>query len=194
MPNATLSKAQRETLLKTLQTRFEKHPARHKSLEWAKVQTRLEANPQALRTLHAMEETGGEPDVIGPDHVMSQAKKSGQITFCDCSAESPQGRRSVCYDREGQQKREAEGIKMVGNVLDMAAAIGIEPLTEEQYRELQTLGAFDTKTQSWLQTPTTIYKLGGAIFADRRFDHVFVYHNTAPSFYRVRGFRGLLRV
>ncbi len=131
---------------------------------------------------------GGEPDVIGFD------KNAGQYIFCDCSAESPKGRRGVCYDREGQQKRIKEGLRPSGNVLDMAAAMGIEPLTEEQYRELQKLGAFDTKTQSWLKTPAAIAKLGGAIFADRRFDTVFVYHNTAPCFYRGRAFRGSLRV
>ncbi len=135
-----------------------------------------------------MERTGGEPDVIGHDC------KSGQCTFCDCSAETPKDRRNVCYDREGQQKREKEGLHPKGNVIDMAAAMGIEPLAEEQYRELQKLGEFDTKTQSWLKTPADIRKLGGALFADRRFGHVFVYHNTAPCFYSGRAFRGLLKV
>lgn len=186
--NAALSKAQRDELLKTLSSRFEKHKNRHKDLAWAAVHARLEANPQALLSLHQMETTGGEPDVIGHD------QKTGQYIFCDCSAETPKDRRNVCYDREGQQKRVKEGLQPAGNVLDMAAAMGIEPLTEEQYRELQTLGEFDTKTQSWLKTPADIAKLGGAIFADRRFNHVFVYHNTAPCFYRGRAFRGLLRV
>jgi hypothetical protein len=135
-----------------------------------------------------MEGTGGEPDVIGKD------EESGEYVFCDCSAETPPGRRNICYDRKGQEKREKEGLHPAGNMLDMAAAMGIEPLTEEQYRELQRLGSFDTKTQSWLKTPVDIAKLGGAIFGDRRFGHVFVYHNTAPCFYRGRGFRGLLRV
>ena len=188
MPNATLSKAQSQNLLKTLQTRFEKNMTRHKVLEWAKVQARLQANPRALWSLSEMERTGGEPDVIGHD------EKTGQYIFCDCSAESPEGRRNVCYDGEGQRKREKEGLQPGGNVLDMAVAMGIEPLDEEWYRELQSLGEFDSKTQSWLKTPAAITKLGGAIFADRRFNQVFVYHNTPPCFYRGRGFRALLRV
>ncbi len=188
MAKQSLSKAQREELLKTLLARFEKNMNRHEGLEWAKVEARLTSNPQALWSLHEMETTGGEPDVIGHE------KSTGQYIFCDCSAESPKDRRGVCYDREGQQKRNKEGLNPAGNVLDMAAAMGIEPLTEEQYRELQKLGKFDTKTQSWLKTPNAITKLGGAIFADRRFDTVFVYHNTAPCFYRGRGFRGSLRV
>jgi hypothetical protein len=188
MADVTLSKTQREELLRTLQTRFEKNRNRHKGLEWEKVEAKLTANPQALWSLHEMEGTGGEPDVIGYE------KATGQYIFCDCSAETPKGRRGVCYDREGQEKRNKEGLHPAGNVLDMAAAMGVEPLTEEQYRELQKLGSFDTKTQSWLKTPAAITKLGGAIFADRRFDTVFVYHNTAPCFYRGRGFRGSLRV
>jgi hypothetical protein len=188
MPNATLPKKQREELLKTLQARFDRNMNRHQGLAWAEVQARLEANPRALWSLNEMERTGGEPDVIGHDC------KSGQCTFCDCSAETPKDRRNVCYDREGQEKREKEGLQPGGNVIDMAAAMGIEPLAEEQYRELQKLGEFDTKTQSWLKTPADIRKLGGALFADRRFGHVFVYHNTAPCFYSGRAFRGLLKV
>ena len=184
----TLTKSQSEALLKTLQTRFEKHPSRHKGIEWSAVQTRLQANPKALWSLHEMERTGGEPDVIGQD------KKTSQLTFCDCSPESPAGRRSICYDPEGQLKREKEHIPVAGNVLDMAAAMGIEPLDEDQYRHLQTLGEFDLKTQSWLKTPPEVYALGGAIFADRRFNRVFVYHNTTPCFYRGRAFRGRLKV
>ena len=188
MTNVTFSKKQRDDLLKTLQSRFEKNMNRHPSLDWAKVQSKLEANPKKLCSLHEMERTGGEPDVIGHD------KKTGEYIFYDCSAETPKGRTNICYDRAGQQKREKEGLHPAGNVLDMAATIGIEPLTEEQYRALQQLGEFDLKTQSWLNTPADIAKLGGAIFADRRFGHVFVYHNTAPCFYRGRAFRGSLRV
>ena len=188
MTNVTFSKKQRDDLLKTLQSRFEKNMNRHPSLDWEKVQSKLEANPKKLWSLHEMERTGGEPDVIGHD------KKTNEYIFYDCSAETPKGRTNVCYDRAGQQKREKEGLHPAGNVLDMAAAIGIEPLTEEQYRALQQLGEFDLKTQSWLNTPADIAKLGGAIFADRRFGHVFVYHNTAPCFYRGRAFRGSLRV
>lgn len=183
-----LSSKQRQELLTGLQARFEKNRSRHKAVEWAKVQSKLEANPEKLWSLGEMERTGGEPDVIDHD------KKTGEYIFCDCSAETPKGRRNVCYDGEGQQKREKEGLHPGGNVIDMAAAMGIEPLTEEEYRGLQELGEFDTKTQSWLKTPADIRKLGGAIFADRRFDHVFVYHNTAPCFYQGRAFRGLLRV
>jgi len=188
MTNAIPSKKQREELRKTLKARFEKNMSRHPGLEWAEVQAKLEANTKSLWSLNEMERTGGEPDVVGHD------KKTGEYIFCDCSAESPGSRRNVCYDREGQEKREKEGLHPGGNVLDMAAAMGIEPLTEEQYRELQQLGEFDTKTQSWLKTPADITKLGGAIFADRRFGHVFVYHNTAPCFYRGRAFRGSLRI
>lgn len=188
MPIATLSKQQREQLLKTLQQRFEKNMQRHQGLAWAGLEARLTRNSAALWSLHEMERTGGEPDVIGKD------KDTGEYIFCDCSPESPQGRRNVCYNREGQQKREKEGLPVAGNVLDMATAMGIQPLTEEQYRDLQKLGSFDTKSQSWLITPPEIIKLGGAIFGDRRFDRVFVYHNTAPCFYRARGFRGSLKV
>jgi hypothetical protein len=188
MANMTLSKTQREDLLRKLHARFEKNMDRHIGLEWTKVVARLNTNPQALWSLHEMENTGGEPDVIG------QERETGQYIFCDCSAESPKGRRGVCYDREGQEKRNKEGLHPAGNVLDMAAAMGIEPLTEAQYRALQKLGEFDTKTQSWLKTPAAIRKLGGAIFADRRFETVFVYHNTAPCFYSGRAFRGSLKV
>jgi len=161
---------------------------RHEGIEWSDLQARLGRKSGALRSLIEMERTGGEPDATGRD------KETGQYIFCDCSPESPPGRRNVCYDREGQKKREKEGLPVAGNVLDMAAAMGIEPLTEEQYRELQTLGNFDAKTQSWLKTPSEITKLGGAIFGDRRFGRVFVYHNTAPCFYRGRGFRGSLKI
>jgi len=188
MPNATLSKSQREELIATVKTRFEKNMPRHPGIGWAEVQARLEANPRALRSLHEMETTGGEPDVIGR-HAQSE-----QYIFCDCSPETPKERRNICYDREGQQKREKEGLHPKGNVIDMAAEMGIEPLSEEEYRELQKLGEFDLKTQSWLKTPAEIRKLGGAIFADRRFGRVFVYHNTAPCFYSGRAFRGSLRV
>jgi hypothetical protein len=183
-----LSPEQGEKLLRVLKARFEKNTNRHKGLEWAKVQAKLEANTEKLWSLNEMERTGGEPDVVGHD------KKTGEYIFYDCSAETPKGRRKGCYDREGQEKREKEGLHPGGNVIDMAAAMGIEPLTEEQYRELQKLGNFDTKTQSWLKTPSDIRKLGGALFADYRFGHVFVYHNTAPCFYSGRAFRGSLRV
>jgi hypothetical protein len=184
----TISKEQREQLLETLQARFEKNKERHAGLAWSDFHARLVRKSGALWSLSEMERTGGEPDVIGRD------KDTGEYIVYDCSAESPEGRRNVCYDREGQAKREKEGLRLTGNVLDLAAAMGIEPLTEEQYRELQTLGSFDTKTQSWLKTPPEIAKLGGAIFGDRRFGRVFVYHNTAPCFYRGRGFRGSLKV
>ncbi|PWB51379.1 MAG: DUF4256 domain-containing protein [Anaerolineales bacterium] len=183
-----LSAEQHEELLGTLKARFEKNKSRHKALEWAKVQAKLEANPEKLWSLNEMERTGGEPDVVGHDQI------TGEYIFYDCSAETPKGRRKSCYDHEGQEEREKEGLHPEGNVIDMAAAMGIEPLTEDQYRELQKLGNFDTKTSSWLKTPAEIRKLGGAIFADRRYDHVFVYHNGAESYYGVRGFRGSLRV
>ena len=183
-----LSPEQREELLKVLKARFEKNMNRHKGLEWSKVQAKLEANAEKLWSLNEMERTGGEPDVVDQD------KKTGEYIFYDCSAESPKGRRNVCYDREGQEEREKQGVHPEGNAIDMAAAMGIELLTEEQYRELQKLGNFDTKTSSWVKTPSDIRKLGGAIFADRRYDNVFVYHNSAPSFYGVRAFRGSLRV
>jgi len=181
-----LSPEQREELLRALKARFEKNMNRHKGLEWAIVQAKLDDNTEKLWSLNEMERTGGEPDVVGYD------KKTGEYIFYDCSAESPKGRRNVCYDREALESRKA--FKPEDNAIDMAAAMGIEILTEEQYRELQKLGNFDTKTSSWLKTPSEIRKLGGAIFADRRYDHVFVYHNGAPSYYGVRGFRGSLRV
>jgi hypothetical protein len=177
---------QREELLGTLKARFEKNMNRHQGLEWAKVQARLEADTEKLWSLSEMERTGGEPDVVGHD------KKTGEYIFYDCSAESPKGRRSVCYDREGLESRKEN--KPENNAIDMAAAIGIELLTEEQYRELQKLGEFDTKTSSWVKTPSDIRKLGGALFADRRYGKVFVYHNSAPSYYAARAFRGSLRV
>ena len=184
----TLSKQERAQLLKTLQERFEKNMSRHPDVSWADVQARVEKKAGAVWSLSEMERTGGEPDVIGRD------AKTGEYVFCDCSAESPKGRRSICYDREGYDKRKKEKLPVAGNVLDMAAAMGIEPLDEEQYRGLQRLGSFDTKSQSWLKTPPEITKLGGAIFGDRRFDRVFVYHNTSPCFYQARGFRGMLKV
>ena len=181
-----LSPEQREELLGVLKARFENNMNRHQGLEWAKVQAKLEASAEKLWSLYEMERTGGEPDVVGHD------EKTGEYVFYDCSAESPQGRRSVCYDREGQEARKA--FKPEDNALDMAAAMGIEILTEEQYRALQKLGDFDTKTSSWVKTPADIRNLGGALFADRRYGHVFVYHNSAPSYYGARGFRGSLRV
>ena len=175
-----------EELLKILKARFEKNMNRHKGLEWAKIQPKLEANSDKLWSLNEMERTGGEPDVVGYDN------KTGELIFYDCSAESPKGRRSVCYDREGQESRKEH--KPKDNAIDMAAAMGIELLTEAQYRELQQLGNFDTKTSSWVKTPSNIRKLGGALFCDRRYDYVFVYHNGAQSYYAARGFRGSLRV
>jgi len=181
-----LSSEQHEKLLKLLKTRFEKNMNRHKGLEWAKVQAKLEANPEKLWSLNEMENTGGEPDVVDYD------KKTGEYIFYDCSAESPKGRRSLCYDAEALEERKE--FKPEDNAVDMAAAIGIELLTEEQYRQLQQLGNFDTKTSSWVKTPAEIRKHGGAIFCDRRYDHVFMYHNGASSYYAARGFRGALRV
>ena len=181
-----LSPEQRQELLRALKARFEKNMNRHKGLEWAKVQAKLEPNTEKLWSLNEMERTGGEPDVVGYD------EKTGEYIFYDCSAESPKDRRNVCYDREALESRKE--FKPKDTAMDMAAAMGIEILTEEQYRELQKLGNFDTKTSSWLKTPSDIRKLGGAIFADRRFGNVFVYHNSAPSFYGVRAFRGSLRV
>jgi hypothetical protein len=181
-----LSPEQREELLNTLKARFEKNMNRHKGLEWAKVQTKLEANTKKLWSLDEMERTGGEPDVVGFD------KKTREYIFYDCSAESPKGRRSLCYDRRALDDRKEH--KPKNNAIDMAAAMGIELLTEEQYRELQKLGNFDTKTSSWITTPSEIRKLGGAIFADYRFGRVFVYHNGAESYYAARAFRGSLRV
>jgi hypothetical protein len=183
-----LSPEQREELLRALKARFEENMNRHKGLEWAKVQAKLEANPEKLFSLNEMERTSGEPDVVDHD------KKTGEYIFYDCSAESPKGRRNVCYDREGQDEREKRGVHPEGNAIDMAATMGIELLTAEQYRELQKLGNFDTKTSSWVKTPSDIRKLGGAIFADRRYGNVFVYHNSAPSFYGGRAFRGSLRI
>jgi hypothetical protein len=177
---------QREELLSALKARFESNMNRHKGLEWANVQAKLEANPEKLWSLNEMERTGGEPDVVGHDN------KTGEYIFYDCSAESPKGRRSVCYDREGLESRKEH--KPEDNAIDMAAAMGIELLTEEQYRELQKLGNFDTKTSSWVKTPAEIRKLGGALFCDRRYDHVFVYHNGAESYYGARAFRGSQRV
>src|ERR671918_1637593 len=170
-----LSPKQREELLRALKARFAKNMNRNKGLEWAKVQAKLEAHIEALWSLNEMERTGGEPDVVGHD------KETGEYIFYDCSAESPKGRRSVCYDREGQEARKEH--KPENNAIDMTAAMGVELLTEEEYRQLQKLGNFDTKTSSWVKTPSDIRKLGGALFVDRRFGHVFVYHNTAPTFY-----------
>jgi hypothetical protein len=182
-----LSSPQREELLSALQARFEKYMNRHPGLEWATVQAKLAANPEKLWSLHEMERTGGEPDVVGYD------QKTGEITIYDCSAETPEGRRNVCYDRKGWEARKLDS-RPENNAIDMAAAMGIELLTEEQYRALQKLGNFDTKTSSWVTTPSEIRKLGGALFGDRRYDHVFIYHNGASSYYAGRAFRGLLRV
>lgn len=177
---------QREALFETLKSRFEKNRNRHKAVEWSEVRARLEADPGKIWSLHEMERTGGEPDVAGYD------KKTGEFIFYDCSAESPKDRRSICYDREAQESRKQHAPE--NNAMDMAAAMGIEILTEEQYRQLQQLGEFDTKTSSWVKTPAGIRKLGGALFCDRRYNTVFVYHNGAESYYAARGFRGLLRV
>lgn len=177
---------QREQLLKTLKARFLDNMQRHKGLEWTQIQAMLEANAGKLWSLGEMETTGGEPDVIGLD------SKTKEYIFCDCSAESPKGRRSLCYDREALESRKEH--KPKGNAVDAAAAMGIDLLTEEQYRDLQKLGNFDTKTSSWIKTPPEIRKLGGALFCDRRYGAVFVYHNGAESYYAARGFRGLLRV
>jgi len=181
-----LSKAQRDELLKTLKARFEKNMNRHKGLDWAKVQAKLEANAEKLWSLNEMEVSGGEPDVVSLD------KKTGEYTFYDCSAESPKGRRSVCYDREALDARKEN--KPKDSALDMATAMDVQLLTEDQYRDLQKLGEFDLKTSSWIATPSEIRKRGGALFCDRRYDHVFVYHNGADSYYAARGFRGSLKV
>jgi hypothetical protein len=181
-----LSAEQREELLLALEVRFEKNMKRHKDLDWTKVQAKLKGNTEKLWSLNEMETTGGEPDVIGHD------KKTGEYIFCDCAAESPKGRRSICYDREALESRKEH--KPKNSAMDMATAMGIDLLTEEQYRELQKLGEFDTKTSSWVQTPADIRELGGALFCDRRYDKVFVYHNGAESYYAARAFRGLLRV
>lgn len=184
--NKELILKQREVLLTTLKDRFEKNRNRHKDIEWVKVQARLEANPEKLWSLNEMERTGGEPDVVGQD------KKTGEYFFYDCSAQSPSGRRSLCYDRAALELRKEH--KPANNAIDMATAMGIEILTEQQYRELQKLGNFDTKTSSWIITPAEIRKLGGAIFADYRYGTVFVYHNGAESYYAGRAFRGSLRL
>jgi hypothetical protein len=184
--NKPLSPKQAETLLKTLEDRFEKNLARHKGLTWAKVRVRLETSPESLWSLFQMEETGGEPDVVAYD------KKTGECVFFDCSKESPSDRRSFCYDREARQERTDHPPKY--SALEEAEAMGIELLTEEEYRTLQALGSFDEKSSSWVQTPDAIRKLGGAIFCDRRYNHVFTYHNGASSYYAARGFRGSLRV
>lgn len=181
-----LSPQQRMDLLSTLNARFEKNMARHKGLEWDKIQAKLEANPDKTWSLNEMERTGGEPDVVGHD------RKAGEYIFLDCSAESPGGRRSVCYDREGLESRKEH--KPANSAIDMAAAMGIELLTEDEYRELQKLGDFDTKTSSWVKTPADMRQLGGALFCDRRYGQVFVYHNGAQSYYGARAFRGSLRV
>src|SRR3982074_395848 len=186
MSNVTITKRQSEEILTVLKARFEKNMNRHKGLEWAKVQAKLEANAEKLWSLHEMERSGGEPDVVGHD------RKTGEYIFYDCSAESPKGRRSVCYDREALESRKEN--KPENNAIDMAATMGIELLTEEQYRELQKLGNFDTKTSSWVKKYFDIRKLGGALFCDRRYDPVFVYHNGAESYYAARAFRGSLRV
>ena len=181
-----LSPAESEELLLTLRARFEKNMKRHKGLEWAKVEARLDGHAEKLWSLNEMETTGGEPDVVGLD------KKTGEYIFYDCSAESPKGRRSVCYDHEALESRKEH--KPGNSAIQMAVELGIEILTEEQYRELQKLGDFDTKTSSWIKTPAEIRKLGGAVFCDRRYDTVFLYHNGAESYYAARGFRGALRV
>lgn len=182
----TLPAGRIEELLNIMKTRFEKNPQRHKGIEWGKVKAKLVINPGKLWSLNEMERTEGEPDVVGQD------KKSGEYIFFDCSAESPAGRRSLCYDREALESRKEH--KPKNSAIDMAADMGIELLTEEQYRDLQKYGAFDTKTSSWVKTPDDIRKPGGAIFCDRRYNKVFVYHNGAESYYAARGFRGLLRI
>ena len=181
-----LSSQQQKELLKTLQSRFEKNMNRHKGIEWSKVETKLASNAEKLWSLNEMETSGGEPDVVGHD------KKTDEYIFCDCSAESPKERRSFCYDREALNSRKEN--KPTNSAMDMATAMGVEMLNEEQYRELQRLGKFDLKTSSWVKTPPEIRKHGGAIFCDRRYDHVFTYHNGAESYYAARGFRGMIRV
>jgi hypothetical protein len=186
--NLEATPQQRIELFRNLAARFEKNQNRHEGLEWSKIQTKLEAQPEKVASLYAMESTGGEPDVVGYD------EKTDEYIFYDCSEQSPAGRRSICYDGKAQAEREKKGVYPAGNALDIAAAMGIELLDEEQYRGLQEVGEFDTKTESWIQTPTDIRGRGGAIFADRRYGRVFVFHNSAPSFYASRGFRGALRV
>lgn len=181
-----LSSQQTKELIATLKTRFEKNMKRHKGIEWVKVQAKLEANPNKLWSLDDMETTGGEPDVVDFD------KRTGEYIFYDCSAETPKDRRSICYDGEALKSRKEN--KPKSSAMEMAEEMGIDMLTEEQYRELQQLGEFDTKTSSWIKTPDAIRKLGGALFCDRRFNHVFTYHNGAESYYAARGFRGALRV
>ncbi len=181
-----LSAAQRTELLQTLKARFEKHKNRHQSLEWVNVHTRLESKAEKLWSLHEMQRTGGEPDVVGFD------PKTGEYIFFDCAAESPKERRSLCYDRQAWESR--KDARPEDTVMDAATAMGIQLLTEEQYRQLQQLGEFDLKTSSWIETPPAIRKLGGALFADRRYNQIFVYHNGASSYYAARGFRGLLKV
>ena len=185
-PPSIMKAKERDNLLQSLMTRFEKNKHRHKGIVWADVQARLDSGRDQLKSLYAMEASGGEPDVIGRD------KETGHFVFCDCSAESPAGRRSLCYDREALDSRKKD--KPRGNALEMAAAMGIDLLTEEQYRQLQRLGDFDTKTSSWIQTPSDVRALGGALFCDRRYGKVFTYHNGAEPYYAARGFRGLLRV
>ena len=186
--NLELPRKQGKELLEALQDRFEKNMHRHEGLEWAKIQAKLEAHPEKLSSLSAMEATGGKPDVVGYD------KKTSEYLFYDCSEQSPEGRRSICYDGEAQETREKKGVHPAGNAIDLAAAMGIELLTEEEYRALQQLEDFDTRTESWVKTPPDIRELGGALFCNRRYGHVFVFHNSAPSFYAARGFRGKLRV
>ena len=181
-----MNAAAKGELIKALKDRFDKNSGRHKGIGWSAVQAKLEANPRKLEALHAMERTGGEPDVIGYD------KQADAFTYCDCSPESPKGRRSICYDRDALDSRKEN--KPGGNAIDMASSLGIEILTEAQYRELQKIGEFDTKTSSWVATPPNVRKLGGALFCDRRFGQVFVYHNGAESYYAARGFRGRVSV
>ena len=183
-----VSPQQRVEFFRDLEARFEKNRNRHEGLEWSSIQAKLEAQPEKISSLYAMESTGGEPDVVGYD------EKTGEYIFYDCSEQSPVGRRSICYDGAAQAEREKKGVYPAGNAIDIAAAMGIELLDEAQYRGLQELGEFDTKTESWIQTPADIRKLGGAIFADRRYGRVFVFHNSAPSFYAGRGFRASLKV
>jgi len=186
--NLEVSPKQEKDLIGILKSRFENNMQRHQGLAWSDVQPRIEANPDKLSSLHAMESTGGEPDVVGFD------EQTGEFIFYDCSEESPSGRRSICYDEEGERERVKKGLIPGGNAVELASAMGIELLNEEQYRALQQLGEFDTKTESWLKAPDEIRELGGALFGDRRYNTVFVFHNSAPSFYSSRGFRGSLRV
>jgi hypothetical protein len=181
-----LSQTEHDGLIKTLKARFEKNTSRHKGIGWNELQAKLEANPEKLWSLNEMERTGGEPDLVGRDN------RTGEFLFYDCSAETPGGRRNVCYDRDALDARKS--FRPENNALDMATSIGIEILTEEEYRDLQKLGSFDLKTSSWIKTPSDVRKLGGALFADRRYGRVFIYHNGAPSYYGSRGFRGSVRV